>query len=119
MTKKHHFEIDFFERVLDRKKDYTQVIEILANLYTQNGQIDDGLKMDKKLVKLQPKNPTAYYNLGCTLALKNKKKEALDALRQAIDLGYKDYDWMVEDTDLNALRALDEFQSLLNKIEDS
>ena len=59
------------------------VIEILGGLYTRQGRIADGLKMDRKLVRLEPDNPTAHYNLACSLALTSDSDGALTALEEA------------------------------------
>ena len=113
----HEFEIRFFESVLDRDPGYTEVVEILGGLYTKHGRIADGLKMDRRLVKLQPANATAHYNLACSLALSRRKSAALRSLRNAIDLGYRDFDWMQQDPDLEALKAHPEFLSLLDQLK--
>ena len=107
------FEIRFYESVLRRSPRYTQVVELLGGLYTRQGRIADGLKMDRKLVRLQPGNPTAHYNLACSLALSRRKNDALRMLRVAVHLGYKDLDWMQEDPDLEALRQHPQFVALL------
>ena len=111
------FEIRFFESVLRRDPDYANVVEILGGLYTRQGRISDGLKMDRKLVKLQPDNATAHYNLACSLALAKRKGDALDELRRAVQLGYRDLDWMQQDPDLEPLKTLPEFRALLDQLK--
>lgn len=111
------WDIAFFESVLRRNPAYLDVIEILGGLYTKTGRIADGLKMDRKLVRLQPDNATAHYNLACSLALSSRKSEALQALRRAIELGYKDYDWMAQDPDLQGLKQVPAFEQLLRKLQ--
>ena len=69
------FEITFYESVLRRDPRYADVVEILGGLYTKTGRIADGLRMDRKLVRLQPDNATAHYNLGCSLALVKRYSE--------------------------------------------
>lgn len=113
----HEFEIRFFESVLNRDPSYTEVVEILGGLYTKHGRIADGLKMDRKLVKLQPSNATAHYNLACSLALSKRKTDALRSLRQAIELGYRDFDWMQQDPDLELLKAHPTFLALLDQLK--
>lgn len=110
------FETRFFESVLKRSKDYADVIELLGGLYTQQGRIEDGLKMDRRLVKLRPDNATAHYNLACSLALMSKNNQALDTLEQAIGLGYSDHAWMAKDADLKGLRGDPRFEQLLAKL---
>lgn len=111
------FEIRFFESILRRDAGYAAVVEILGGLYTRQGRIADGLKMDRRLVRLQPRNATAYYNLACSLALSKRKADALRVLRQAVDLGYTDLDWMQQDPDLELLKSNPEFQALLQALK--
>ena len=80
-----HFDISFYESVLRRQPGYTDVIELLGGLYTKTGRIADGLKMDRKLVKLLPANATARYNLACSLALSKRKSDAIKALFEAVE----------------------------------
>lgn len=111
------FEIRFFESVLRRNPGYSDVIEILGGLYTKTGRIADGLRMDRKLVRLQPQNATAHYNLACSLALSRRRAAAIRSLKQAVDLGYQDYDWMSQDPDLEGLKNSPEFKSLLRQLQ--
>lgn len=111
------FEMRFFESVLRRSPDYTTVVEILGGLYTKTGRIADGLRMDRRLVKLQPASATAHYNLACSLALSKRKAAALRALHHAVELGYEDFDWMSQDPDLEALKQHPGFLDLLEKIK--
>ena len=119
MAKTHdpEFEMRFFESVLRRDPAYTEVVEILGGLYTKHGRIADGLRMDRKLVKLLPANATAHYNLACSLALSKRKSDALRSLRQAVELGYSDFDWMQQDPDLDGLKSHPGFNALLTSLK--
>lgn len=116
MSKKHDFEITFYESILRRNPKYTDVIELLGELYTKTGRISDGLRMDRRLVRLLPENPNAHYNLACSLALKKRRSEALNTLQKAIELGYNDLDWLMQDPDLENLKNHPEFLQLLAEI---
>jgi len=111
------FEIGFFESVLRHDPRSSEVIEILGGLYTKHGRVADGLRMDRRLVRLQPANPTAYYNLACSLALSRRKTDALKSLRVAIRLGYRDFEWMTHDPDLQSLKEHPEFLKLLVQLK--
>lgn len=111
------FEIAFYESVLRRDRSYSDVIELLGGLYTKQGRIADGLRMDRRLVKLQPANPTAHYNLACSLALSKRNRDALRTLRRAIELGYRDLDWMTQDPDLESLKSHPDFDSLIAELK--
>ncbi len=107
------WEIGFFESVLKRDPRYVEVIAILGGLYTKTGRIADGLRMDRRMVKLCPEDATAHYNLACSLALTDRRAEAIRTLRHAIELGYADYDWMENDPDLLCLREYPEFRDMI------
>ncbi len=116
MAKNLEFDIVFFEGVLRHVPEFAEAIEILGGLYTKAGRIDDGLRMDRKLVKLKPENPTAHYNLGCSFALKARMTDAIRSLRRAVELGYDDITWMKSDPDLKALQDHPAFLELLDDI---
>src|SRR3954466_3153459 len=113
------FEINFFEAIHRRCPDYAHVGGLRGGLYTKVGRIADGLKMDRKLVKLQPDNATAHYNLACSLVLSKRKGDALFALKRAIALGYRDFDWMQQDPDLEPLKTHPDFRALLQELKPS
>lgn len=110
------FELSFFESLHKRMPRDIRVASVLAHIYTKRGQLDDGLKMDRKLVRLDPKDPTAHYNLACSLCLKGRKADAVKVLRDAIAFGYKDFDWMQHDPDLISLAGYARFQELLAEL---
>ena len=114
----NQFEIQFFESILQRNPRDSDVVEILGGLYTKEGRIDDGLKMDRKLVRLLPDNATAHYNLACSLALKKRKAEAMRSLERAIELGYRDRDWMMQDPDLDSVKKHPAFLKALSMLEE-
>jgi hypothetical protein len=111
------FEISFFEAVLHHDPQCVDVIEIHGGLYTKLGRVSDGLKMDRKLVRLQPANATAHYNLACSLALSKRNADALRSLRHAIVLGYRDFEWMSHDPDLQGLKRIPEFSAMVAQLK--
>jgi len=94
-------------------------IEALAELghaYTREGRHVDGLRIDRKLARLIPDDPTVHYNLACSLSLLERPDAALDALEASVRLGYADYEFMVKDEDLAALRGDRRFEELLHSL---
>ncbi len=119
MSKKpdYTFEIGFYESILRREPTYDEVIEILGGLYTKAGRIDDGLRMDRKLVRLQPDNSTAHYNLACSFALLGRANDALRSLEKAVELGYDDVDWMIKDPDLKPLAEEPRYAKIIAQLK--
>ncbi len=113
----HSFEVEFFEGVHRRNPADPEVVEILGSLYSDLGNVDASLRMDSCLVNLQPKNPTAHYNLACSLALKQQNDEALRALRQAVDLGYRDISWLLDDPDFKELHEHPLFREIVIELK--
>lgn len=110
------FELSFFESLHRRMPRDIRVASALAHIYTQSGRIDAGLKMDRKLVRLEPEDPTAHYNLACSLSLKGRSSDAVKELRSAISLGYEDFHWMQHDPDLQDLADYPGFLRLMDDL---
>ncbi|MCX6995714.1 MAG: hypothetical protein NTV49_01180 [Kiritimatiellaeota bacterium] len=108
-------EMQFLERVRTRCPSYRLVKEALGELYTQTGRFEEGLEVDLALTSEHPHDPHVWYNLGCSFALVGRKDEAFDALQRAVGLGYRDFDWMRKDSNLELLRSDARFRSLLRQ----
>ncbi len=106
------FEITFFLQALKLSPDNPQIMEALALAYTEAGRYEQGLELDKKLVELAPGSAIAHYNLACSLSLMQKLEESSQAILKAFQLGYKDFDYLLKDSDLQALRASPYFQQI-------
>ena len=106
------FEFNFYVSLYKKLPNDKRLISILAELYTRHGKIEKGLELDRKLVEIDETNVTAHYNLACSLSLVENFEEAICALRKSISLGYCDFNWMLEDQDLQALRATEYFMQL-------
>jgi tetratricopeptide (TPR) repeat protein len=111
------FELDFFGGILERYPDYVDVLRVQGNNLTLKGRYAEGLLLDRRLVQLRPEDALAHYNLACSLALLKKVDPALNALRRAIELGYRDFRYMREDRDLDTIRHDPRFRQLLRECE--
>ncbi len=110
------FEIEFFERLLLEKPDYTEAMIALAESYTQAGDYEKGLELDRKICGYRPQDAVAHYNLACSCALTGKLDEAFGSLRVAINSGYKDFRHLDTDPDLASLRQDDRYRSLIIEV---
>ena len=109
------FDIDFFEQLLSQNESAVEVLRILAELVSQKGDLKRAVSLDRRLVSLLSEDPLARYNLGCSLAKAGHQQEAIDALSQAILLGYDDLDHLEVDPDLVSLHDTPEFRNLLGE----
>ena len=111
------FEFNFYVSLYKKLPNDKRLISILAELYTRHGEIEKGLELDRKLVEIDESNATAHYNLACSLSLVENFEEAICALRKSISLGYCDFNWMLEDQDLQALRTTEYFTQLKRDLD--
>jgi len=91
------------------------VLMHLGNSYLERSEYDKALEQYNRILSLEPKNPTAFYNIACTHSRQKKTKEALDALRKACEYGFNDFEWMQKDPDLDNIRSLPEFQNIVDE----
>lgn len=117
MSDSFPFEIRFLESIHRQDPEDLTVMEMLAGWYTKYGQIEEGRALDEKIVQLDPENPVSHYNLACSLALQNKKGEAVEQLRISLEMGYKDFNWLMQDPDLKALHNEPRFSALLSEFQ--
>jgi hypothetical protein len=111
------FEIEFFGGILERRPDYVDVLRVMGNNLTLKGRYTQGLQIDKRLIALRPTDPLAHYNLACSYALLSRADLSLKSLRRAVELGYRDFRYMREDRDLDAIRTDPRFRQLLREYE--
>ena len=109
-------EVEFLEAVRSRLPAHAGVVETLGCLYTEMGRYQDGLRADREMVRMEPRSPTAWYNLACSLARTAQPAAAFDALEKAVALGYDDAEWMREDDDLASLRADPRYARILAQL---
>ena len=108
--------IEFIEGLVRRDPNYVDALQLLGDHYTQRGRIVEGLKVDERLARLEPANPLVFYNLACSYSLSREFDRAVNALERALQLGYRDFDWLAKDPDLKELRAHSVFDDLKAKI---
>ena len=101
---------------VDRHPKNLEALAELGHALTRLGRVCEGLEVDRRLVRLAPDNSTVHYNLACSLALLERPDESLDALEQAVELGYDDADHLVADEDLTMLRDEVRFRSIVRRL---
>ncbi len=72
----------------------------------------------EKGVALLPDDPVWRYNLACALSYMKDPKPALDALEEAIDLGFRDADAIAGDRDLKRISGEERFGELVEYARD-
>jgi tetratricopeptide (TPR) repeat protein len=108
--------IEFMEGVVRRDPNYVDALQLLGDHYTQRGRFNEGLKVDERLARLEPKNSLVFYNLACSYSLTEQFEHAALALEKAIQLGYCDFNWLARDPDLKKFRQQPAYREIQKKI---
>jgi tetratricopeptide (TPR) repeat protein len=109
------FQISFYEGILQQAPDLVDVLIPLGDAYTKRGLHEKGLEVDLRLTRLRPKDPIVFYNLACSYSLLGQMDAALESMERALALGYKDFDFLMSDSDLESLRKDPRLGQLLRK----
>jgi tetratricopeptide (TPR) repeat protein len=108
--------IEFMEGLVRRDPDYVDALQLLGDHYTQRGRYVEGLKVDERLARLEPRNAVVFYNLACSYSLTDQFDRAALALEHALNLGYSDFAWLAKDPDLKKFRAQPQYREIRAKI---
>ena len=115
-TRALDLQIKFVEGIVQRDPEYVDALQLLGDHYTQRGKYAQSLEVDERLSRLQPDDPLVYYNLACSYSLNHQFDLAVAALENALNLGYRDLNWLAKDPDLRQLRKHSQFQRIREKI---
>jgi len=103
------FETSVLERLVEGNPGNIDFLVALGQAYARLRRHQRGLEVDRTLVSHQPDEPTFRYNLACSLTLTGDLNGACGELLQAISLGYRDFEHLLADDDLVALRRDNRF----------
>lgn len=109
-------EIGFLEGIRRRDPEFLEALLALGDSYTRRGRFQDGLEVDELLVRLRPESALTHFNLACSYSLTGQMVRAVEVLHRAIDLGYRDFNWMRRDPDLAALRKHPAYKSIRERV---
>ncbi len=76
-----------------------------------------GDKVPVYRARLRETKATTYYNLACVYSLENRKDEAVEALRAAVDSGFSNARALRQDPDLRNIRGTGAFQEIVAAIQ--
>lgn len=109
------FQIQFYENLLKEHPDFVDALTALGDAYTKTGRYEQGLKIDLRLSRLKPDDPVVHYNVACSYSLLKMSDSCLGALEKAIQLGYREFEFMEKDPDLEFIRSDPRYRELLSK----
>jgi tetratricopeptide (TPR) repeat protein len=107
--------------------DYTEAIKLdpkYINAYNNRGsawsekkEFDKALADYDEVLKLDPAYEWAYYNKACLFAMQRRADPAFENLRKAFENGFRDFEHMEKDGDLETIRKDPRYKQLLEKFK--
>ncbi len=105
-------------KTLLREGKYKEAVAPLTTLIHMLDTTNIHKVMNITEASVRQLNAPYCYDLACCYAVTGKKKQALKALEEAVNLGYKDYNTMLWDNDLTSLRKDKTYKALLAVIKE-
>jgi tetratricopeptide (TPR) repeat protein len=105
--------IDQYEKALSIQPEFVQALNNLAVVYMIDKKYDRAISLFKKMIGLRPDNAEGYYNIACIYSKENRIEESIDWLKQAIERGYKNWDLLKTDKDLENIRGSMYYKELI------
>jgi protein O-GlcNAc transferase len=75
-----------YRRILQQNPEHSDALHLLATLALQTKQPSDALPLLQRAIRLNPRDPAYYLNLGLAQKALGRLREALDAMSRAIEL---------------------------------
>jgi Flp pilus assembly protein TadD len=105
--------LDHFHRAVSLNPKHIEAFNELGLVYARKGDYQQARSMFKATISRKPELPEAYYYIAGTYARQNRTGEAVAYLRQAVDRGYKNWDVIKTDRNLESIRENAYYRSLI------
>jgi tetratricopeptide (TPR) repeat protein len=102
-----------YEKALSIEPDFIQALNNLAVVYTGKGEYDKAISLFKKIIGLRPDSPSVYYYMASIYSEQNKINESIDCIKNAIRTGFKDWDLLKTDKNLENIKGSSYYKDLM------
>jgi adenylate cyclase len=104
------------EERLELNPDDARACQLGASNCSLLGDTDAALEYGRRALAIDPDDPLLLYNMCCMYAMLGKPDESVNYLESAVDKGYGQKDWVAQDSDLDSLRGLQRFQTIVARM---
>jgi tetratricopeptide (TPR) repeat protein len=102
-----------YRKALSIKPDFAEALNNLAVAYMTRGEYAGALPLFRKIIEHKPDSVMARYNIACVYARQGKIEESVDWLKEAVEKGFKDWDVLKTDRDLENIRGSSYYKKLV------
>ncbi|MBI1967654.1 MAG: tetratricopeptide repeat protein [Gemmatimonadetes bacterium] len=107
--------LELAKQHLERYPDDARALYLGAGALAILGDSTRAREWAKRAVAMDPDDSAVLYNVACAYALMGLRDSAIDCLEQAIANGFRHWQWIEHDSDLDSLRESPRFGALLEK----
>jgi tetratricopeptide (TPR) repeat protein len=101
-----------YKMALQHNKDSEETYINLSTAYLNKKKLKLSLETLKTLETINPKHPLLHYNYSCYYSLVGDIPKGIQSLNQAISYGFKNYQTLKSDPDIDNLRQSPKFKEL-------
>lgn len=102
-----------YNEAIRLKPDFADVHINLGVIYSAKGLYGQAITEFRKAIEIKPDDPDIYYNLACIFSLKGNKDEAIRYLTIVFEKGYRNYEHVKQDRDLDNIRDDTRYKKLM------
>src|SRR5262249_15429467 len=105
--------LQMFPRYISLHPDDARAHIFYSITLVRSGNIEEGKAKAARAIELSPNDPLMYYNVACFYANIGDKAMALKSLKDAFNSGYRFFEWIKKDPDLDSIRNEPEYIELM------
>jgi len=104
-----------YEAVVGLDPGYVDALNNLGIIYIRDGNFNAAKENLEKAVRLNPTYVESYYNMACLYAIKGEVDQGFEYLKKAVSLDKNVKEWAKNDSDLQNLKGLNEFNKIVSQ----
>ena len=104
--------------VLDVRPGDTRAWNLGAFALVRLGRVEEGTRWMNTSLENAPEDAIVTYNAACFHSLAGNLEQSLDYLQRCVETGGANKEWLLQDSDLDAVRKLPLFKQIVDSIDD-
>ena len=105
--------IEVAQKHLESNPNDARAYNLLGVWYARLDDFDRAVDAQMKAIELSPGDALVMYNVACLYGVQKKADLALHWLKRAIEAGFRDYDWIKSDSDMDSVHDHPEYIALM------